>query len=363
MAGSILRRFRISATVAAILAVAFVLTTVTPSLALTVGSIAGQVVDSVTHAPLAGVSVVATSPSETHNAVTDTRGYYFMTGVTSDTYTIAFTYKGYEIAAVSGITVFPDQQQTVGATLVRSVTVIGRMASRSTVGAFQPAQTLDTMSVNPKKMEQLLGKQGATSESALIFTLPGTESAGNPTLRGGRTNQVGWTWEGITDIDPSTNQFASSLLLNGTQTLSLTPGAGSASNATAGTGTVNLTVKRGTRPAFGSVGVEDDLGRFRHRLVAEYGFATPDGRLSEYMSFVGTNTASLAGPRGTPQVLIGNFYGNENFTQRDFVNNLVYRFGKNNSQSLQFAVDDILQRSTKRSCRVPGKREISVTRA
>lgn len=340
------RRSYLSAPLSALLALLFVITTIMPAFALTTGSITGQVVDATTKAPIAGVLVTAASPSESHTATTDARGFYSMTGVNSDTYTISFSYRGYEAAAVVGITVYPDQEQKVGGTLSKSLALIGRTTARSTVGAFQPTQTLDTYSVNPKKLEQLLGKQGSTSESALVYTLPGAESAGNPSLRGGRTNQIGWTWEGITDIDPSTNQFGNSLLLNGIQTLSLTPGAGSASNATAGTGTVNLTLKRGTRPPFGSVGFETDAGRYRHRLVSEYGFATPDGRLSEYVSFTGTDVYSLAGPRGTPQVLIGNYYGNTNTTQRDIVSNLVYRFGKDNSQSFQFAAQDIVQRST-----------------
>ena len=340
------RRSSVSALVSALLALLFVFTTILPAFALTTGSITGQVVDATTKAPIAGVVVTASSPSESHTATTDARGFYSMTGVNSDTYTISFSFRGYEAAAVVGITVYPDQEQKVGGTLSKSLALIGRTTSRSTVGAFQPTQTLDTYSVNPKKLEQLLGKQGATGESALVYSLPGTEPAGNPSLRGGRTNQIGWTWEGITDIDPSTNQFGNALLLNGIQTLSLTPGAGSASNATAGTGTVNLTLKRGTRPPFGSIGFETDAGRYRHRLVGEYGFATPDGRLSEYVSFTGTDVYSLAGPRGTPQVLIGNYYGNTNTTQRDIVSNLVYRFGKDNRQSFQFAAQDIVQRST-----------------
>ena len=339
-------RKSISALFSAFLMLAFVVTLVTPVFALTTGSIVGQVVDANTKAQIAGATVTATAPSERHTATTDKNGYFSMTGVNSDTYSVSFSYSGYQATLVTGITVYPDQQQTVGASLFKTIQTIGRITSRSTVGAFQPTQTLDTYSVNPKKLEQLLGKQGSTSESALIYALPGTEPAGNPSLRGGRTNQIGWTWEGVTDIDPSTNQFGNSLLLNGIQTLSLTPGAGSASNATAGTGTVNLTLKRGTSPPFGSIGFETDAGRYRHRLVGEYGFATPDRKFSQYVSFTGTNTGSLAGPRGTPQVLIGNYYGSENLTQRDFVSNSVYRFGHDDNQTLQLAYQNILQRNT-----------------
>src|SRR5471030_2972228 len=82
------------------------------SAALT-GQVSGTVTDGVTHAPLAGVKIVATSPSGTYNGITNVRGGYALVGLAPDTYTLTFEKTGYALATVAGVTVLPDDTKTV----------------------------------------------------------------------------------------------------------------------------------------------------------------------------------------------------------------------------------------------------------
>ncbi|HKW45153.1 MAG TPA: carboxypeptidase-like regulatory domain-containing protein, partial [Candidatus Eremiobacteraceae bacterium] len=65
------------------------------------GQVSGTVTDGVSHAAIAGVKVVATSPSGTFNTVTNLRGGYAFVGITPDTYTLTFEKSGYALATVT----------------------------------------------------------------------------------------------------------------------------------------------------------------------------------------------------------------------------------------------------------------------
>src|SRR5476651_1616558 len=73
------------------------------SAALT-GQVSGTVSDGVTHAPVSGVKIVATSPSGTYNGITNVRGGYALVGLAPDTYTLTFEKTGYALATVAGVT-------------------------------------------------------------------------------------------------------------------------------------------------------------------------------------------------------------------------------------------------------------------
>jgi hypothetical protein len=73
----------------------------------TSGIISGTVTDFKTHVPLAGVAVVAKSPSATYRAVTDAHGRYTFLSVLPDNYSISFTRTGY--AAYSAVAVVAER--------------------------------------------------------------------------------------------------------------------------------------------------------------------------------------------------------------------------------------------------------------
>jgi hypothetical protein len=310
-------------------------------LAGTTGTITGTVTDGKTGTPLAGVRVTVVSPTGQYSGKTDARGFVSFIGVTPDTYTVSYEISGYQPASLTGVNVFADQITSINTGLQKSLKTIGSVSARSPGGAFQPTQTQDTYTVSSNQITTLQGKANAVSETNLLVSLPGAtlDSSGYPVLRGGRENEEGFQFEGIDYTDAFTSQFINSLAVNpGVGELQLIPGAGDASQGNSGTGVINLISKRGTLPAFGSIEVDALAQPFDHQLSFEYGFATPNNRISDYIAYTGTRENSQFGSRGTVAATLGtgayyatNFYVSDNLT-----NNFYYKFGKDQQQQFQF---------------------------
>jgi hypothetical protein len=342
MNACVLRRVSgsIRAAMMAFVGISFLLQTTTGAYAGTTGIISGTVTDQETHAPIANVRVTAASPSGTYTAATDSRGFFSMAGVYPDTYAVSFQATSYAPESEPGVVVFADQVATVNRSLTKQLRTIARVTARSQGGAYQPSQTVDTYTVTGTQANQILGNNINLSESQLIASLPGAgfDSSGYPVIRGGRENEESFQFEGIPYTDAFTNQFVNTLSLPGLglQSAQLTPGVSNATFSTQGTGALNLIVKRGTYPGFADFQGAIGGPSFRHSLNFEWGWATPDQRWSDYISYAGRNYA--------PQYLhssldIGRFGSLRMETDREFINNLVFRFGHNNNQSLQAFVD------------------------
>jgi hypothetical protein len=322
------------------LLLAFVLCSMPSAFAqTTTGNITGTVTDSQGNTKLAGVAVSAVAPSARYSATTDQNGFFSISGVSPDTYTITFTTKGYETYSLTGVTVVQGQAVNAPVALNKALQNIGRTVARSTSGAFQPSQTTDQYNVGVNQIATVLGKQGGSNEANLLASIPGAsfDSSGYPVLRGGREYEEGFQYEGIDYTDAFTHQFTNSLILNGAQNFQVSPGAGDASIGNAGTGAINVVAKRGTNPHFGRLEGDIYAGRFSHELDGEFGWASPNGRFSNYSS-VFTNRGSFhyGGP-GTDPITLGAFFSGRTYQwSNDIVNNFVYKFGKDNGQSLQF---------------------------
>jgi len=316
------------------------------------GTISGTLTNAATGAALSGVKVSAASPTGNAVATSNAKGFFTLTGLNVDTYTISFQLPGFEPASLTGITVFADQVQDVSTKLRKSLSTIVRVtALGSSGGAYQPKQTQDTYNVTSDQVETILGRSDATSESALLASLPGAtfDSSGYPVLRGGRENEEGFENEGIDQTDAFTSQFVNSLALNPSlHSLQLTPGAGDASTGNAGTGTINLTAKRGTYPGFGSVQGTISGPSYDHELGAEYGIATPNGRFSNYFSFEGLRSAGADLGRNVNAADLGpaGYFDVTDTVSSDIVDNFVYKFGRDNSQSIQLYYEDELYNFT-----------------
>jgi hypothetical protein len=328
----------------AALVFALVLGQVTRVLAGTSGVISGTVTSADTKAPIAAVKVSAVSPSGTYSTTTDSHGFYSITGVSPDTYTMSFSIEGYQPYAIQGATVVPDQTTYVNAALEKSTKVIGTVSVRAQAGAFQPKQTEDTYTVTTATINTIQGNSLNISESNLITSLPGatTDSSGYPTIRGGRENEQGFEFEGIPYVDAFTNQFTNTLATPGLglQAVQLTPGAGNASFGNIGTGTLNLVAKRGSYPGYANAEGAIGTPNFQHDLNVEFGTAAPDGKWSEYITFAGQDTGYYYGRDAAPAAQLLVFGSVEEENDRELLNNFVYKLGKNNNQSIQLFYDE-----------------------
>ena len=324
----------------------FLCTLVSPiNAAGTTGTISGTVTTQSGSAtiPVAGVVVTAVSPADKYTATTDAKGFFAMTGVNPDTYAISYKLAGYSTYTTSGITVAQDQVVTASTTLSKALATIGTTKARSTSSAFQPTQTVDQYNFNDTQIATTLGKTGATNEVNLLAAIPGAsfDNTGYPVLRGGRENEEGYQFEGIDYTDAFTSQFVNALVINGAANFQVTPGTGNASVGNAGTGSINVIAKRGKNPAFGQFEADIQSGYYNHELHGEYGFASPNGRFSNYTAFYGSRGAGHYGAGGADPLPLGEYFGGRNYQWlNELTNNAVYKFGRDNNQSMQFFYDN-----------------------
>ncbi|HZZ65085.1 MAG TPA: TonB-dependent receptor, partial [Candidatus Baltobacteraceae bacterium] len=314
------------------------------ALASNVGVLSGTVTDSANHAPLANVVVTAASGSGSYHATTNSRGFYSMTGVYADTYTVSFQLTGYEPVSAPGVSVFADQVATVNESLTKSLKTIATVRAHSASSAYQPNQTTDTVTVNAPQIQQMQGSAFNISETNLLTSLPGAmlDSSGYPVIHGGREYEEGFEFEGIPYTDAYSNQFNNSLAIPtaGISLVQLTPGAGDVNQGTGGGfGTFNVVAKRGTYPGYATLGASVGGPGFNHGLNFDDSWATPDGRWSNYLSTANANSTYQYGRNQYPYAQIGEFYNSRYEADREVLDNLVYRFGHNGSQSLQAFVD------------------------
>jgi hypothetical protein len=292
-----LLRNDISRIIAAALAALFVAISLAgPASAATTGTISGTVTDAATKKPIAGATVTASAPSGRGTATSDANGFYNIYNLAPDTYTVSITTKGYDDVVTSGVTVVQDQNVRVDQTLARSLRTIGRVSARNASNLVQPNQTADVYNVSPQQLGAVVGVGGHRTLYDIIQTAPGVTStgvAGRPRIRGSDVGDVAWEYDGIPINDRLTGLFTTNLSVVGTQNLEVYTGGYNAQYGNAAAGIINSVVKRGTFPAFGSLTYTTQFPASEHDVVAEYGGATRNGKLSWYASLDSSNSDAV----------------------------------------------------------------------
>jgi Carboxypeptidase regulatory-like domain/TonB-dependent Receptor Plug Domain len=317
---------------AALAALFVVLGLVAPVSAATTGSISGTVVDTATNKPVAGAVVTASAPSGRGTATTDANGFYNLYNLAPDTYAVSIRAKGYDDVLISGVTVVQDQNVQVNQSLARALRTIGRVSARSASNLVQPTQTADVYNVSPQQLGAAVGVGGHRTLYDVIQTAPGVTStgvAGRPRIRGSDVGDVAWEYDGIPINDRLTGLFTTNLSVVGTQNLEVYTGGYNAQYGNAAAGIINSVVKRGTRPGFGSVTYTSQFPASEHDVVAEYGGATPNNKLSWYVSLDSSNSdpvfANGYQPYIDAQALTARDTTPSTITSRDGVVNIHYR--------------------------------------
>jgi|GEM_PF-442988 len=322
-----------------------------PAVASTVSTISGTVTDSTTGKPIAGVVVTAVSQSARLSATTDVHGFYSMTGVPTDEYTVSFKLNGYEPVTVTGVAAFADQIATANASMVKSLKTIATVSARGAAGAFQPNNTADTFTVNANQINNINGSPFNLSEGNLLRALPGVSySIGDvPTIRGGRTDMVDYEFEGIPYTDPYLNKYINDLSFPGfgLQSVQLSPGSEDASFGNSGDGTVNVIARQGSYHGGADIGAVVGGPGFLHGLNLGYGAGAPNNRWTDYASYTAQDAApQYGGPYAyLPANQLGILGGISYTADREFTNNFIYNFGRNQKYSLQYFVDTSYHRA------------------
>jgi hypothetical protein len=330
----------------------------------TAGIISGTVTDDRTHAALAGVKVVAKSPSATYRTVTDAQGRFRFLSMLPDNYSLSLTRTDY-LPYSATIVVLNGSQQIVNVPLSKTIKTIAVTHARSPGSAYQQGMTIDTYTETGSQIQAVQGKDFNTNENQLLRSIPSVtiDKTGTVSIRGGFAFEAAYEFEGIDYTTPTANlqntlqNIANFGLLNGVGSVQLIPGAGDATHGDTGTGLVLFTAKHGTYPTYFNADVEAQMFPYLHQLGLEWGWADPSQRLSNYVGFIGVRKAFQYGTPGdaadTLGVLSSNaatlgstinpnlvYYAPSFLKSNDFVDNAIYRFGRNENQRLQFFVQD-----------------------
>ena len=326
------------------------------------GVLFGTVSDDKTHAPIAGAQVVAKSPSGTYRTVSDAKGQFRFLSVLPDTYAIAVTKSGY-LPYSSVVVVLNGSQQSVAVALSKTLKIIASTHARSAGSAFQRGMTIDTYTVTGSQIQTVMGKTFNANEEDLLRSIPSVtiDKTGTVSIRGGFAFEAAYEFEGIDYTTPTPNlqntlqNVANFNLLNGVGSVQLIPGAGDATHGDTGTGLVLFTAKNGTYPQYLHVDAEALMYPYLHQLGLEWGWAEPSQRLSNYVGFIGIRrafqygipgtAANTLGTLGTNAATLGStidpnlvYYAPQFLKSNDVVDNLIYRFGANENQRLQFFI-------------------------
>jgi hypothetical protein len=307
------------------------------------GNLSGSVVDQSTKAPIANARVTVVSPSGTYRATTGSNGQFSILGVPVDTYLVTVEDPGYLPATFSGVTIQGDQTQGMGIILLGKEKEIGHVTARSQAGAFQPTQTTDTFTVDQNRILQSTGKLAGTNENNVLLAVPGVTltNAGMPTIRGGAQREVGFQYDGVSFTEPFLSNNGSNGLVNGLGSVQVVEGAGDATQGNIGSGVINVIPKRGTYPGFGFVDLEAGGPNFSHQFAFEEGLATSNGTISDYIAYTGRRFDPYFGYSQQNQGAYGNYFSDQYTNNNQFTNNFIFKFGKNQSQSLQVLYTNI----------------------
>jgi hypothetical protein len=321
----------------------FILSVATPTFAAggLTGNLSGTVQDAA-GTPIANAAITLVSPSGTYKQTTDGRGHFNFLGVSVDTYTVSVEAKGFEAVSRAGLTITGDVTSDLGIVRLSKTADLRTLVTvnaHSQSSAFQPTQTVPQYTVSGSMLEAAQGKQASANETNVLLAAPGfqIDKMGNLVLNGSTTDEVHFFFDGVDFTDPGFNQNGNNYFFNGISSTQIVPGAGDPSQGDAGVGAVNLVVKRGTYPGTGLLDGELLTRPFDHQFNFQYGIATKNGAVSDYVSYFKLDAANQYGAWGSSALNNDIYFNSEAYSQEsDFVNNLVFRFGKNQNQSLQF---------------------------
>ena len=257
--------------------------------AATTGTLQG-IVRGAEGAPLAGAQVLLVETKEV--ARSDSGGNYSFVGETPGTYTIQVTYAGRKPVTLK-TTVTQDTTQRLDFSLERTTLIgTGRIALAPPVPRTQTA----TVSVITAQEEQKVKSQpnNLYQFPGLLFGQPGItyDPGGYVHIRGSDLFQVGFQLDGISIIDPITNEFGTNLVTVGLKSANFYTNGADASYGGATGGFINEITSSGRDlHAQGVKGItEVTVGpgnQWRYTGTnTQLGDVTPDGKFDYYLSTI-----------------------------------------------------------------------------
>ncbi len=292
-----------STAVAFALLFAFMSGLVSPGVALagTTGGLRGRAIDAATKAPLAGVVITVTSPSQSASTKTAADGSFNFLSLAPDSYVVSAELAGFDPSSAAGVAVFADQVQSVGTfALSKTIRVIGQVRARSSSSLVRSGTTSDVYSVNAAGAAAAAavgGPGGLNQAYSAIATVPGAnvpqgQQGWNQLvyIRGGDYSDVSNELDGIPvqrDSDYAPITTLSSLGQQEVQTY--TGGTPPSAEASGLSGFINQVIKTGTYPGYETLSLGIGSPTFYHKLSFEASGATTNRNFTYYVGLGGEN--------------------------------------------------------------------------
>jgi len=206
------------------------------------GKIAGRITDRQGGESLIGVNVVL--DGTTQGAVTDGDGNYIIVNVRPGTYTLVFSYVGYQTQRIQGVQV--STGQTTRYDIAMSEMVIE--GEEILVQAERPLIQKDLTASKKTVIAEDIDALPVESFFGVLVTQAGVNQgpSGEIHIRGGRSNEISYLVDGISVGDPfDTNGLATTVAADAIQEMTVISGAFNAEYGKAMSGIVNLVTKEG----------------------------------------------------------------------------------------------------------------------
>ncbi len=210
---------------------------VTPLLAGVTGKLAGRITDAQTGEPLPFANVVIEGTGL--GAAADEDGYYTVLNVPPGTYTVTFSYLGYQDYQVKNVKIVVDQTTVLNAALQPEGVKVEEVVVTAKEPLVNPTATETKRTVDVTDLQNLpyTNFQAALSLQAGV-TQPNV-------IRGGRTDEVAYYVDGMQVTSPLFGGFFVNVNTSAIQEMSLITGGYAAEYGQALSGIVNIVTREG----------------------------------------------------------------------------------------------------------------------
>ncbi len=216
----------------------------------TTGKIAGKITDAKTGEALPGVNIVIVGTPL--GAQSDPSGQYTILNIRPGTYSVKATLIGYQSQTVVNTGVAVDYTTTINFSLTESAVEMQSVIVQGERNPLiRPDQTNPVAAISSETFQSL----PVTEISQVVGLQAGivVDDNGDLHVRGGRSNEISYTLNGLSINDPFNNLGSVGVATNALQEVSVSTGTFSAEYGNALSGVVNYVTKEGGAHYTGSI--------------------------------------------------------------------------------------------------------------
>lgn len=213
------------------------------------GKIVGKIVSDKNNEPL--VSAIIRVEGTNLGTVTDVDGNYVILNVPPNTYTLTISIIGYQQVKVTNLKVSADYTSIQNVTMKESTVELSEVIVQSQRPLIKQDQTNPVVAISAEDFETL----PINSVAEVIGLQAGivVDDGGGIHVRGGRSNEISYSLNGVSLNNPYNNQSSVDIATNALQEVSISTGTFSAEYGNALSGIVNYVTREGSDKYNGSI--------------------------------------------------------------------------------------------------------------